>query len=252
LIVVYGRAGFGLEGLITSRFKIYSVLLLMVAYLYIVIPIRGSFLSPYITAIIFLAVTFNVFSYHYHLVDAYNLRKDLITSQFNWTYNNKDLKPVIDTSFAGSIVAKTPVFYEKWLPLIAIADRQSYAGNSRALTELYGSIKFKKTGKSLIVDNASYISQRLQDSGIYILLSSDNCFYVFPTHRSRNNNRKELFLKQYYFAPGFHADIPFSEIEKGEYKVGIIRQQGDETGILFQQDKITVDHVTKNKVKVNW
>lgn len=252
LIVVYGRAGFGLEGLITSRFKIYSVLLLMVAYLYVVIPIRGSFLSPYITAIIFLAVTFNVFSYHYHLVDAYNLRKIMTTSQFNWTYTDKDLKAPTDTSFAAGIVEKTPVFYTQWLPFIEIADRQGYAGNSRALMELYGSTKFEKTKNNLIVRNTSFKSQRLQDSGIYILLSSDNRYYVFPTSRSRNTNRKELFLKQYYFAPGFYADIPFSELEKGNYRVAIIRQQGDETGILFQQDKISVDAVSQQKVKVNW
>lgn len=252
LIVVYGRAGFGLEGLITSRFKIYSVLLLMVAYLYVVIPIRGSFLSPYITAIVFLAITFNVFSYHYHLVDAYNLRKMLTTSQFNWTYTDKSLKAPADTTFASRIVEKTPVFYEKWLPLIAIADRQSYAGNSRALTELYASTNFDKKQNTLIVNNTTYKSQRLQDSGIYILLSSDKCFYVFPTLRSRNTNRKELFLKQYYFAPGFHAEIPFAELEKGEYKVAMIRQQGDETGILFQQDKISVNSSSQNKVKVNW
>jgi len=252
LIVVYGRAGFGLEGLITSRFKIYSVLLLMVAYLYVVIPIRGSFLSPYITAIVFLAVTFNVFSYHYHLVDAYNLRKIMTTSQFNWTYTDKDLKAPSDTSFAARIVDKTPVFYTKWLPFIEIADRQGYAGNSRALMELYASTKFEKTKNKLVVRNTGFKSQRLQDSGIYILLSSDDRFYVFPTSRSRNTNRKELFLKQYYFAPGFYAEIPFSELEKGNYKVAIIRQQGDETGILFQQDKIAVDAVSQDKVKVNW
>lgn len=252
LIVVYGRAGFGLEGLITSRFKIYSVLLLMVAYLYVVIPIRGSFLSPYITAIVFLAITFNVFSYHYHLVDAYNLRKIMTTSQFNWTYTDKDLEVPVDTSFAARIVEKTPVFYTKWLPLIEIADRQGYAGNSRALMELYASTKFEKSKNRLIVKNAAFKSQRLQDSGIYILLSSNNRFYVFPTSRSRNTKRKELFLKQYYFASGFSAEIPFSELEKGNYKVGVIRQQGDETGILFQQDKISVDAVSQNKVKVNW
>ncbi len=182
----------------------------------------------------------------------YNLRKDLTTSQFNWTYTNKDLKAPADTSFAANIVEKTPIFYEKWLPLIAISDRQGYAGSSRALTELYAGTSFEKTPKSLLVKNTGFTSQRLQDSGIYVLLSSDKRFYVFPTHRTRNNNRKELFLKQYYFAPGFHADIPFSSLDKGNYKVAIIRQQGDETGILFKNDKISVDNVTQDKVKVNW
>lgn len=252
LVVVYSRAGFGLEGLITGKYKIYSVLLLLTAYLYIVIPIRGSFLSPYITGIVALAVTFNIFSYHYHLVDAYNLRKQLTMDQFNWIYQKKDLVPFNDTTYAGQIVEKTPVFYENWLPLLRVADRQGYAGDSRALTELYNSTKFIKSTNNLEVDNTSYTSQRLQDSGIYIVLSSKDRFYVFPGLRSRNRNRKQLFLKQYYFAPGFHASIPVALLEKGAYKVGVIRQLGDDTGILFKDTVVRGLGQQPDQIKVNW
>ena len=252
LIVVYSRAGFGMETLVTSRYKIYSVLLLIVAYLYVVIPIRGSFLSPYITTIVFLGIVFNVFSYHYHLVEAYNLRKDLTTYQFNWTFTDKKLTYPTDTSLAANIVEKTPVFYEKLLPLISVADRQTYAGNSRGLTELYDRTTFTPGKENLIIENSTFTSQRLQDSGIYVLLSSKDRYYLFPAKRARNTSRKELFLKQYYFAPGFRADIPFSEMDKGLYDVALIRQQGDQTGILFQNQKVKVNETKKNKVKVNW
>jgi hypothetical protein len=251
-IVVYSRAGFGLDTLITSRYKIYSVLLLIVAYLYVVIPIRGSFLSPYITAIVALAITFNVFSYHYHLVDAYNLRKQLVTWQFNWTFTDKSLKDSADTSFAAQIVETTPVIYDKWLPLIAVADRQGYAGSSRGMTDLYDKTTFSSDTAFFNVSNTGFTSQRLQDSGVYVLLSSEECYYIFPALRTRNTSRKQLFLKQYYFAPGFHAEIPFSEMDKGTYKVALIRQQGEETGILFKDEKITVKQTRKQGVKVNW
>ncbi|NIJ52071.1 hypothetical protein [Dyadobacter arcticus] len=253
LIVVYSRAGFGLDGLLHSRYKIYSVLLLIVAYLYIVIPIRGSFLSPYITAIVFLAVTFNVFSYHYHLVEAYNLRKDLTTSQFNWTFNDKSLKYPPDTSFAANIVEKTPVFYDSLLSLISIADKQTYAGDSQGMTDLFDNTTFSAEEGSLTVTNNSFTSQRLQDSGVYILLSSKNRYYLFPASRTRNKSRKELFLKQYYFAPGFQADIPYTDpLEKGVYDIALVRKLGGKTGILFKNQKITVSQIKSNKVKVNW
>ncbi|TLV01226.1 hypothetical protein [Dyadobacter luticola] len=253
LIVVYSRAGFGLDGMLLSRYKIYSVLLLIVAYLYIVIPIRGTFLSPYITAIVLLAITFNIFSYHYHLVDAYNLRKELTTSQFNWRYLDKSLTPVADTSFAGNIVEKTPVFYEKLLPLIKLADNQTYAGESRGMTELFDRTTFKSDTSFFRVSNNSFTSQRLQDSGIYILLSSKDRFYIFPALRTRNKSRKELFLKQYYFEPGFHAEIPFSDpLEKGVYNVALIQQQGERASILFKDKKLTVKDIKNKTVKVNW
>jgi len=252
LIVVYSRAGFGLEGLMASRYKIYSVLLLIVAYLYVVIPIRGSFLSPYITAIVFLAVIFNVFSYHYHLVDAYNLRKMLVTYQFNWTYTTKELKAPEDTTFASKIVERTPVIFDTWLPVIAITERQSFAGSSRGLTDLYDHTNFKKSVGQVKVENKTFASQRLQDSGVYILLRSKARYYVFPAYRTRNKSRKQLFLKQYYFAPGFYAEIPYSEMDKGIYDVGLIRQEGEQTSILFRDAKINVPATEKNKVKVNW
>lgn len=252
LVVVYGRAGFGLEGLITSKYKIYSLLLLIVAYLYVVIPIKGSFLSPYITAIVFLAVIFNIFSYHYHLVDAYNLRKMLITDQFNWTYTDRTLKAQQDTSFAGRIVAKTPVVYENWLPLIAIADRQTYAGSSRGLIQLYDQTSFKKGIDTYKVENKVFTSQRLQDSGIYVLFKSKDRYYIFPALRTRNKSRKELFLKQYYFAPGFEGDIPFTKMAKGTYNVALIRQEGAQTGIFFKNQKVVIPKTKENKVKVNW
>lgn len=252
LIVVYSRAGFGLEGLITSRYKIYSVSLLIVGYLYVVVPIKGSFLSPYITAIVFLAIIFNIFSYHYHLVDAYNLRKMLVIDQFNSTYINEELEAKTDTSFAGRIVKKTPVIYENWLPLIAIAGRQNYAGSSRGLIQLYDQTIFKKTPEAFTIENKVFTSQRLQDSGIYVLLKSKKRYYVFPAYRTRNKSRKELFLKQYYFAPGFHTEIPFWAMDQGTYDVALIRQEGDKTGILFKNQKVIIPETKKNKVKVNW
>ncbi|CAG5002852.1 hypothetical protein DYBT9275_02980 [Dyadobacter sp. CECT 9275] len=254
LIVVYSRAGFGLETLITSRYKIYSVLLLITGYLYVVIPIRGSFLSPYISAIILLGVVFNIFSYHYHLVDASSLRKMLTMSQFNWTYTNKSLEVRPDTSFAANIVAKTPVFYSTWPAPIKLADKQGYAGTTNGLPELYAQTQFDISKTGISVKNNKFSSQRLQDSGIYILLSSDKRFYVFPAYRTRNRNRKQLFIKQYYFAPGFHSDIFFAEnqIEKGDYKIGLIRQQGDDTSILFKDKTVHIPETISEKIKVNW
>ena len=111
---------------------------------------------------------------------------------------------------------------------------------------------FKKVDSTFKVENTVFTSQRLQDSGIYILFKSADRFYIFPALRTRNKSRKELFLKQYYFAPGFHAEIPFSELDKGTYDVALIRQDGDETGILFRDEKVTIPASKKTKVKVNW
>ncbi len=252
LIVVYSRAGFGLEGLLTSRYKMYSFLLLIVSYLYVVIPIRGSFLSPYVSGIVFLNALYSVFSYHYHLVDAFNLRKFQTTQLFNWTYPDRSLVATQDTTLAGSLVAQPPLFYDRWLPMLKIASRQAFAGQTAGLTNLIQATTVQPTPTSIEIRNATYKSQLLQDSGVYFVLSSARRYYLFPAYRQRNTNRKELFLKQAYFAPGFHSNIPFAELEPGSYALGIVWQQGERVGVLMNRDSVVVRQVPNNTIKTNW
>ncbi|GAB3181823.1 hypothetical protein [Telluribacter humicola] len=251
-IVVYSRADLGVGPLITSRYKIYSFLLLIIGYLYVVIPIRGSFLSPYVSGIVFFTVLYNIFSYHYHLVDAFNLRKQLTTMQFNNTYVTKNLKPDKDTSFVANLVADTPMFYEKWLRLLPVATRQSFAGTTRGIVELYNQTSVQTLDNAVQVRNEKYSSQLLQDSGVYILLSSKDRYYLFPAYRTRNANRKQLFLKQQYFAPGFGVDIPYYEIVPDRYAVGLVRKHGDQIGIYFGKDSITTKAVEQEIIRKNW
>jgi hypothetical protein len=252
LIVVYSRVGFGLDGLLTSRYKMYSFLLLIVAYLYIVIPIRGSFLSPYVSGIVLLNALYSIFSYHYHLVDAFNLRKFQTSQRFNWSYPDRTLVPPSDTTLAGSLVEDSPVFYKKWLPLLPVASRQSFAGRTAGLTQLFQATAVMPTETSIKIRNTTYKSQLLQDSGVYFVLSSARRYYLFPAYRQRNTNRKQLFLQQAYFAPGFYSDVSFAELDPGAYALGIVWQQGEQVGILMQQDSIQVRAVEKKTIKTNW
>ncbi len=252
MIVVYSRVGFGLEGLLTSRYKIYSFLLLLVAYLYVVIPIRGSFLSPYVSGIVFLNALYLVFSNHYHLVDAHNLRKYQITERFNWTYPDRSLTVPADTTLAGTLVEETPVFYEELLPLIQTASRQSFAGHTAGLTELSNATTIRQTAENIEIRNTSYSNQRLQDSGVYFVLSSAKRYYLFPAFRRRNTNRKQLFLHQTYFAPGFYANISYAELDKDRYALGILWKQGGRVGILMGKDSITTQKVAGKTITTNW
>ncbi len=252
LVVVYTRVGFGLEGLLTSRYKIYSFLLLLVAYLYVVIPIRGSFLSPYVSGIVFFCALYSVFSYHYHLVDAFNLRKFQTTQYFNANYPDRTLALYQDTTLAGTLAEQPTVFYQEWLPLIQVASRQSFSGQTAGLEGLAKNTSVTTTPEGFRVSNPTYQSQRLQDSGVYFVLSSAKRYYLFPAYRQRNANRRELFLDQAYFAPGFHSDIPFWEVEPGRYAFGIVAQQGDRVGIMMQPDSLLARKVLINKVKTNW
>lgn len=256
MVVVWGRAGSGLDVLMTSRYKIYSFLLLITAYLFIVVPIKGSFYTPYVSGVAFLCLLFNVFSYHYYLVDAYNLRKFMITSYFNQVYNNKELNPfVADTSAARGLVARPSLFYERWLPLLPNVSNQKSSGNLNSLGAVLNQTDVSVDSDRIVVDNTTDRSQRLQDSGVYLLLSNEDRYYLLPTSRERNRNRKQLFLRQQYFAPGFHSEHTFDELElvPGSYGYGLILQKGDSTGVMMAGDSLVIpDYKPGEKIKTNW
>ena len=251
-IVVYGRAGFGLEGLITSRYKIYSLLLVMTGFLYVVIPIRGSFLSPYVSGITFFCLVYSLVSYHYHLIDAQQLRKYLTTREFNSTFMLKEPVMLVDTSFAAGLVEKTPVFYSPWLPLIKVADKQGFAGETRGLSELFKNTVIQTEKEHLEIRNTSYKGQNLRDGGIYVLLSSSKRNYLFPALRERNTGRKQLFLERKYFADGFQLSIPFMEVDSGRYAVGLVSYSDIGTGLFFGSDSVVVRPVKSEKINTNW
>ncbi len=255
-IVVYSRAGFGIDTLITSRYKIYSFLLLATVYLFVVIPIRGSFLSPYVSGVALLTILLNIFAYHFYLVDAYNLRKFLTTSYFNQLYPKKDLVAQEDTSVAARLVEKPEVFFYQWLPFIRSADLTGKAGNALGAEEISRYTGVSYTNERLEVANETYSSQRLQDSGVYILLSSDKRYYVFPAYRRSNRNKKQLFLKQQYFAPGFLAQIATAnsdEVAPGSYRLGLVLQKGDSTDIYMRRDTVVVRGGNGgSRIQTNW
>jgi hypothetical protein len=255
-IVVWGRAGFGIETLITSRYKIYSFLLLLTAYLFIVIPIRGSFFNPYVSGVALLCFFYNVLAYHYYLVDAYNLRKFMVTSYFNQVYNNKELDPfVANTEQSAGLVARPSLFYERWLPLLPRTSSEKVLGNLPSLQQISESTQVVADENSVEVVNTSYRSQRLQDSGVYLLLSGSDRYYLLPTFRERNQNKKQLFFRSQYFAPGFRSDHTFDELEinPGKYGYAFILQKGDSTGVLMAKDSLLVrPYRQSERIKTNW
>ncbi|ODS81877.1 MAG: hypothetical protein ABS46_10370 [Cytophagaceae bacterium SCN 52-12] len=255
-VVVWGRAGSGIEVLLTSRYKIYSFLLLITAYLFIVIPIRGSFYHPYVSGVAVLCLLFNVFSYHYYLVDAYNLRKFMVTSYFNSVYDNKALNPfTADTSISRGLVARPSLFYEHWLPLIPNLSDSTASGNLPYVRELARDTQVSAGKSSISVVNDNYQSQRLQDSGAYLLLSNSDRYFLLPTFRERNRNRKQLFFRQQYFAPGFSSEHTFGELglRPGSYRYALVLQKGDSTGIMMYKDSLTISEFTRTEgIKTNW
>lgn len=252
LIVVYGRTGFGIETLLTSRYKIYSLLLVVTIYLYLVIPIKGSFLRPFVTGITVFAIIYHVCSFFYYLPDIHNLRHYLTTSKFNWTFEDQTLTDTAKNKRGGDLVAPETLYYDQWLPLLQAASEKGIAGDTSGMHSIWATSTIATDTASITITNPTYASQQLQDNGVYMVLASQDRYYLYPTYRDRNTSRKTLFINQHYFAPGFRNQILMAELVPNQYRVGLVQQRGNQVGIVFQQDSVTVQPSTLQKVQTNW
>ena len=55
-----------------------------------------------------------------------------------------------------------------------------------------------------------------------------------------------------YFAPGYQVSIPFSDVDKGKYALGMVWQQGDRVGIIMGNDSVNTREVQKKTIPTNW
>jgi hypothetical protein len=184
LAVVRARLSYGLEGLIASRYKIYSLTFLCLLYVDVqasrrrvatasgndplsVQALTGLWLGGVVAA----ALAY--LSYPSHQVQAYHLRHTLITSQFNWTYTQN--RPVATTNPVTAWFSRnTPAFYDTQLPTIF------GTANSPVLV---GDTLFR-SGKDWVIEHKTNALPKAvgPDDGLYLRLRSAERTYLLATY----------------------------------------------------------------------
>lgn len=207
-IVVRSRAGFGLELLITSRYKMYSLMLLVVLYVYGVSQTRGWQRKAIgITGFIVSAALCGL-SYPAFQDDTIWWRQWMTTSQFNWTYKTNQPVSAIDGTTARWI-DNAPAFYDTFLNELY----QPAGGTPEpfvSLTQANGQISLRDT---------SFRNQVQKDANTYILLRSAKRLYLYQTTPSLNSGRKARFGLAPVFGTGFTAQFAEAQLDTATYQV---------------------------------
>ncbi len=212
-IVAWSRVGFGLEMLMTSRYKIYSLTLLAVLYVYGVITVpdryRRSVGGWGLTAAVGLAYL----SYPAFLDETIWWRQYLTTSQFNWTYTANVPRPAIDTNTAR-FVNNAPAFYDSHLPAL-YANRPDSTRRVTPTDTQRHTLTLDLTAPDLIPPVS-------RDAGTYVTLRSARRLYVFSTTPHRNGSIGARLGLGPLFAPGFSTRVREIDVEPDTYAVGVL------------------------------
>jgi hypothetical protein len=212
LIVAFNRVGFGMGTLTTSRYKIYSLTLLAFLFTYFISqsrPERRVMIAGLATVFSFLIA---FFSYNTYLDESINLRKDLSTSQFNWTYTKNRPVSTIDPD-TRKLIDNAPAFYDSNLPALFVSSKNESVIH---LDTLFNA------NDEYTVKLDSFPALGLHDEGVYLIARSPRRIYLFETRQNLSGSRRRWFQPNLTFGSGFTAQILEIELDAGTYDLQIL------------------------------
>ncbi len=239
IVVTFTRISYGEVSLLTSRYKIYSILLLITIYLALVSKINFNYDKWISLSLIFLAICFNLLANYTYFKDIVNFRNQLISFGINWKLDK--------TTFEKTLKIK---LYE--MPNLNIED---------VISEFSKPIKEAKVWKNeisksvnsdgILIQNNSIIPPIGKEDNISLILQSDKRTYLMPTQLM--NYPLNAFLKTgKYWQKGFVGVLNNNEFENGRYYIGVFIKNGNATQKYYLNDSLIVHHSESKPLKTNW
>jgi hypothetical protein len=227
-VVVWSRYGYGRDLLITSRYRIYSLTLLVFSYTYWLSAFYKG--KPWPAALGGLAVSgllwWSAFVVNAH--DALVLRHFLLAKeQYNWTYPTNRPTSALDAN-TRRLIDNAPAYYDLALPaFFAPAKGAAFPVDSVFKSDGIYSVRLPARG----VAQVGYPSLVQPDRGVSVLLRSAQRTYLYNAVPTPHTNWRILFgtIPRYVTDAPAEAHIEAADILPGTYSVSIVARLADGT-----------------------
>ncbi|MES2520131.1 MAG: hypothetical protein V4585_18580 [Bacteroidota bacterium] len=239
IVVTYTRISFGEIGLLTSRYKIYSILLLITLYLVVISKLDLNNLKWAAFPIILIPICFNCVANYINFKEVDNFRNQLISFGINWELEPKQ---VINTSIIK--LHEAPKL---------INENSVAALENPVLTAPVWGEKIVKTvnANGYFIQNTTLKLPKSKDIGIFMVAQSSKRTYIIPS-QLMNYPLKTFVKTGNYWQNGFVAELNNNEFENGNYQLGIWIREGLNGKIYSLEDSIIVQNIKPRNVKTNW
>lgn len=263
-VVAWSRVGFGMDLLITSRYKIYSLLLLCVAYVFAITQLSG--LWRQLAGLVGLSgsVVIAGLSYLTYADEVIWWRRWLLTQQFNWTYQSNTPVSGIDPTTAQWINS-SPAYYDRCLSTIY---QPTPTGDPFPIDTVYEAggqfivrSQNRETTSSRPASQVPLPSVRfpqpslmIPDAGLTLLLQSDKRTYLYGAPPSPANNALTVLRKGLYPAHDMLASLPAVEPVPGTYRLSVLQYDfwKNECVVRPTNRTLTVKAQPITELKKNW
>ena len=209
-VVAWARTGFGIDLLITSRYKMYSLTGLALLYLYVVVALNGRAAWRWMLGSVAGCLVFAGLSYVSFLDETIWWRHWLTTNQFNWTHTTN--RPLFSSdSVSQRYTPPATAFYDTALPVIYGPAQPPLAA-----------IQLNKTPGAFSLQNTTLPAQGLGDAGAYLLARSAKRTYLFPVWQQQRSLASAHFQPTNLFTSGFTASVLSAELAAGRYQLFVL------------------------------
>jgi len=245
--VALGRSGFGIMQALSSRYTIYSNLLL-VSFFLITVDVLPEKIAKYFSAgFLIFSIIFNFCSYR----DNYNnimMRKNaIVASLIEWTNTKtgllhpdpKQANSILDTSMANGYFSPPDVPEDFLLPN---KPQLQWALPVSKTKVTYNIDKFEENGEAVVAEGWAYIKKLDSKKAIiFLLLRSEKAKYMIRTVSQKRPDVTSYFNKRNYDDSGFAADFSKRYLRKGLYQVGLCVKKGDVEAVVYTDKDLHIE-----------
>lgn len=235
IVVIITRISFGEISLLTSRYKIYAILLLITLYIFIISKIELNNRKWLVFPLILMGFGFNLLANYINFKEVINFRNQLISFAINWKLQ-LELQSVKSNI---KLYEAPPLVLDKDISLIKEPIK---------LSQIFHE-KYQKIVKK---DGISIQNNTVQNThGIYFIVQSQQKTYLMPSLLI--NYPPYAFLRTgKYWQNGFEGELNNNEFENGTYQLGVLINDGKASSTYYLNDSLIVNNLEPRNVKTNW
>lgn len=240
-IVAWTRTGFGIDLLTTSRYKIYSLTLLALLYVYVLVTLpermgRRVGVAGGLGGLLLAWLSYNSF-----LDETIGLRHQLLTNQFNATHGTNQPVSRVD-AVSARYTTLAPAFYDAD-PAVLYS-----AGQSAVMP-----VTMTRTVINVELGQATLPAGDNRDGRAFVVVRSPKRAYLFPTRQRQALGGRTLFWPANPFTSGFTATVTPAHLDAGTYRVFILTMATDGQLTLHPTGRtITSTGPAEAPLKKNW
>ncbi len=243
--IVAARISYGIEILLTSKYKIYSVLSLIIFYIVALNSLAERYKNNFVQLATFAGFVFNFYTY---IADYQNIRylnQERVTDQFKQQYSENSFPK---QGIMQVLQQPEKAFYDSMIDEM----RQIKDSTLQHLSVITKAENFvltlQKTGEKIDLTSP--------ESGIYFILKSDKNIYLYPSHIKPLGMRayldRDFLINNHLKIDNFTAEISKLYIQSGKYQIGTVKVENESKSVIWSTQTIDIQQIDKIRPKQNW